>query len=685
MKIALVGNQNSGKTTLFNALTGSNQKVGNWPGVTIEKKEGIIKGTKIEVVDLPGIYSLSPYSDDEEVSRKFCFEEKPDLIINIIDATSLERSLYLTTQLLEMDLDVVIALNMEDMLNKTGIKIDINKLSNLICSSIVSISAKNGTGIQDLINLIKDKKYKHNKHLPIYPQDIEWVINDNMEHFLPEQDFKRFSAVKVIEHDKEYMVLLNRHSAANIEELEKKYAMDGEQLIADQRYKYIEGIKKQCVIITPQPESITDKLDRIFLNKFAAIPIFICVMALVYILSIGVVGGLTVNVIDMLFNGAEELELTFFGLSKSFEVNFLGLGPWISNIILNAGGSLWSASLVKDGVVAGVGAVCNFIPQIMMLFACLSVLETTGYMSRISFFLDRVFHNFGLSGKSLIPFIVGSGCSVPAIMACRTVEDSDERHLSIILTPFIPCNAKLPIIALFASYFFGPSSWFVSFSLYLFAVLIILLSGYILKRLLYKGHSSTFISELPVYKLPSFKYVARDVFDKTIAFIKRAGTVILICSVVVWFLGSFTWKFEFVDGVNIFIKDSILAGIGNSIAWFFYIMLGGNWSWAASVSAIQGLVAKEQVISSITVIAGIGEGASANSIFTSELFKFFTPWSAYAFMVFNLFSAPCFGAIGAMKKELGSTKAMLKGVSFQIGVAWLLASIIGGIGWLIAL
>lgn len=684
MKCALVGNQNSGKTTLFNALTGSNQKVGNWPGVTIEKKEGVIKGTKISIVDLPGIYSFSPYTTEEEVSRKFCFEEKPDLVINIIDATSIERSLYLTTQLLEMDVDVVVALNMEDMLDKAGLKIDIEKLSSELGCSIVSISAKKNAGIDKLIDLISSNKYIRNNHKMIYPQEIEEAIKDSINHFLPEQNFKRFSAVKLIEHDKEYSVLLNNHLEENIKKLEKKFGMDGEQLIADQRYKYILKVKDKCVKSFPRPESITDKLDRIFLNKYLAIPIFICVMAIVYMLSVGVIGGLTVNIIDMLFNGAETLEISLFSASWAWEVNFLGLGPWLGGLIESSGGSVWAVSLVKDGIVGGVGAVCNFIPQIMILFTLLSILETTGYMSRISFFLDRVFHNFGLSGKSLVPFILGSGCSVPGIMSCRTIEDPDERHLSIILTPFIPCNAKLPIITLFASYFFGGSSWAISFSLYVFAIVIILLFGYILKKLIYKGHNSTFISELPSYQSPSIKYVARDVHDKTFSFIKRAGTVILLCSVVVWFLGSFTWTMTFVDGEKVLIAESMLASIGNAFAWIFYVMLGGNYSWAVSVSAIQGLVAKEQVISSIAVIAGLGEGASGADIFANPLFSFFTPWSAYAFMVFNLFSAPCFGAISAMRKELGSVKATMKGIAFQLGVAWVLASIIGGIGWLVA-
>lgn len=339
MICALIGNQNSGKTTLFNALTGSNQKVGNWPGVTIEKKSGFIKNSDIEVNDLPGIYSLSPYTLEEDVSRKYLFTEKNDLIINIIDATSLERSLYLTTQLLEMDIDVVIALNMEDILDKKGIRIDINKLENELGCSIVSISAKKETGISDLIDLIKSKKYIKNKHLKIYPSDVEEVISNNINHFTPEQKFKRFTAVKVIEHDKEYLALENDANKDPIKNLEDKYQMDGEELIADKRYAFIEKIKKDCVKTYERPISITDKLDRILLNKYLAIPIFIVVMAIIYMLSVGVIGGLTVNLIDMLFNGTDVLELSIFSYNLSFEVNFTGLGPYLGEVIANVGGS----------------------------------------------------------------------------------------------------------------------------------------------------------------------------------------------------------------------------------------------------------------------------------------------------------------------------------------------------------
>lgn len=667
MIVGLYGNQNSGKTTLFNELTGSNQKVGNWPGVTIEKKEGRIKGSDIEIVDLPGIYSLSPYTLEEEVSRKFLFEEKVDVILNIIDSTSIERSLYLTTQLLETGIDTVIALNMVDILESHGINIDIDKLSDALGVTIIKISAKNGTNIDNLISTIKEGNYKKNSHLKIYPNDVEELIDEISSSFSESIENKRFASVKIIEHDRAFQILNNEILESRSQDIEKKYDMDGEQLIASLRYQFIESILKDSVKHTKREDTITDKLDKILLNKYLAIPIFIVIMALVYLLTVGVVGRYTVDLIDSLFNGSMSTK---------------GLGPLLEELILNNGGSPISASLVSRGIIAGVGAVCNFIPQIIVLFTLLAILETSGYMSRISFFLDRVFHKFGLSGKSLVPFIVGSGCSVPAIMSCRTIEDKDERHLSILLTPFIPCNAKLPIIVLFSSFFFGSSSWLVSFSLYLIAFLIILLSGYILKKLFYKGHESTFVSELPEYKLPSFKYVFKDVYDKTLAFIKRAGTIIFIFSVIVWFLSSFTWRFEYVDGESILIDNSILASIGNAFSWFFYFILGGNNSWAASVSAIQGLVAKEQVISSMSVIAKVSDNGA---IFNSQIFNFFTPITAYAYMVFNIFSAPCIGAISTMKKEFGNYKDMFKAVLFQTLLAWVLGSLIGLVQLLISI
>lgn len=675
MKIALVGNQNSGKTTLFNALTGTNQKVGNWPGVTIERKEGLIVDTDIEIVDLPGVYSLSPYSTEEEISRHFVMEEKPDLIINIIDATSIERSLYLTTQLLELDTDVIVALNMSDVLERKGITIDIGKLSEVLKTTVISISAKKKAGIKRLIEVIKARDYLINDHNPIYDTNIENLISDINTNF--EKKHNRFVAVKIIEKDREYRFLMKDEIQKEIENLENQYQMDSEQLIADQRYRFIERVKTECTHIINQGETVTDKLDHIFLHKYFALPIFALVMGIVYFLSVGLVGGLTVDFVSALFDGSQTINI----LGQEVEFQISGLGPLVSQGLTSLGASPWAVSLVVDGIIASFGAVSSFLPQLIILFLCLALLETTGYMSRIAFFLDRIFKKFGLSGKSLIPFIVGSGCSVPGIMASRTVETEEERKMTAMLTPFVPCSAKLPIIALFAGYFFSSFAWLVTLSLYLMAIIVILLSALIIKKFIYKNSLSSYLSELPEYHTPSFIYVVRDVFDKTWSFIKRAGTVIVLASIVVWFLGSFTWSLNYIDGVNYHIENSILAGIGNAFAWIFYPMLGGTWSWGATVSAIQGLIAKEQVVSSLEVIAGL-EGTGMG-IFDEGMFSFFNGWSAFAFMVFNLFSAPCFAAIGAMRKELGSTKAMFKAVFFQTGLAWILATFIGVIGWII--
>jgi ferrous iron transport protein B len=679
MRIALVGNQNAGKTTLFNALTGANQKIGNWPGVTIERKEGYLKGHKdITVVDLPGVYSLSPYTSEEDVSRKFVLNEKVDLILNIIDATSLERSLYLTTQLLELDSDVLIALNMADILESNGIELNIKNLEDTFSTSVVSISARTGLNIDKLINVIAKKSYLKNSHIKIYDQKIEDLISKISNTVLANtDDNKIFRSVKIIEKDIDFNQLSNEETTEEIDTIEQEYEMDSEQLIASQRYDFITKEKSKFLIIHPYKESITDKLDRVFLNKYAAIPLFLVIIGFVYFLSVGLVGQLTSGLITAAFDGSKTLEL--FGNEIPFAVE--GLKPILESSLSAWGAHQWAISMLNDGIITGIAAVLNFLPQIVMLFFCLTILEATGYMSRIAFFLDRVFHKIGLSGKSLIPFIVGSGCSVPGIMSSRIVEDEDERHLTILLTPFIPCSAKLPIISLITGVFFGKYAWIAAFGIYVMAVGLIMLSGYILKKFKYKGHQSTFVSELPQYKLPNMKYVGRDVYDKTYSFIKRAGTVILLCSFVVWLFASFTWDFRYVDGVNVLLDQSILAGIGNAFGWVFYIMLGGHYSWGASVSAIQGIVAKEQVISSLSVISSLN--GYSGPIFSSPAFAFMNGWSAFAYMVFNLFCSPCIGAISAMKKEYGSLKYALLGIAFQTSVAWFLATLIGGIGWAI--
>lgn len=626
MKIALVGNQNSGKTTLFNLLTGMNAKIGNWPGVTIEKKVGIIKGTEHEIVDLPGIYSLSPYSIEEELSRKFIFEEKPDVIVNIIDSTSLERSLYLTTQLLEMDCKVIIALNMVDLLEKKGFYVDENRLEKILGAKVIKISALKGTGVNYLINEINI--YSKNKKQYIFDAKLEQEIQE-IENNLRNSTNKRFVAVKMLEND-----------------------MELEELIATERYDFIERTKKSVIlpgkefIMVDENVSTSDKIDKILLNKWLAIPIFIIIMFLVYYLSVGVVGKLTISLNEKIIN--------LLGSTTNTLLNNIGIANWLN-------------SLIVDGIILGVGSVLSFIPQLVILFTCISILETTGYMSRIALLLDRIFRKIGLSGKSLIPFIIGTGCSVPGIMGTRIIENQDEREMTAILTPFIPCSAKLPIITVFSSYFFKQNSGLVAVSLYFLAIIIIILSALVMKKLIYTNINNTYISELPEYKIPNIKYVFRDVFDKVIAFIKRAGSIILACSIVIWFLLSFSLKLEY--GVNI--EDSILASIGKIISWIFYPMLGIN-SWEVTVSTIQGLIAKEQVISSMSVIMGFSEKTGLN--------EYFTPLSAYAFMVFNLFSAPCFGAIGAMRKELGSAKKTIRVVCFQIIFAWCFATLINQLG-----
>lgn len=671
MKIALVGNQNSGKTTLFNVLTGMNAKIGNWPGVTIERKTGIIKGTTYEITDLPGIYSLSPYSVEEDVSRKFIFEENPDVIINIVDSTSLERSLYLTTQLLELDSKVIVALNMVDILEKKGIAINEQKLEQILGTKVIKISALKEIGIDELIKEITIPK-SYNK-LYIYDAIMEKTIQqvENLIH--SEMNNKRFIAVKLLEDDNRFEELNTSKIKKIQQDLANNYNTDLEEMVATERYEFIEQAKKETVsylnsnfniteekylVEETSKETISDKLDKIFLNKWLAFPIFIAIMFLVYYLSVGVIGRFTVDWISDFVDT--------FGEKVRTGLEIIGTSRWIN-------------SLVVDGIIAGVGAVLGFVPQLIILFTCISILETTGYMSRIALLLDKVFRMIGLSGKSLIPFIVGAGCSVPGIMGTRIIENQDEREMTTILTPFVPCSAKLPIIALFSGYFFEEKSGLISVSLYFFAIATIIVSAILMKKFVFKNTSSTYISELPEYKLPNIKYVTKDVLDKTLSFIKRAGSTILICSIVIWFLLSFSLKFEY--GVNI--ENSILARLGKTISWIFYPMIGTN-SWGATVSAIQGLVAKEQVISSMSVIAGLAEDTVEGSqIFKRGVFDFFTASSAYAFMVFNLFSAPCFGAIGAMKRELGENKKILKVVTFQIVFAWCLATIVYQIGTII--
>ena len=690
MIIGLVGNQNAGKTTLFNALTGQNATIGNWPGVTIERKEGYIKGSEdLLLVDTPGVYSLSPYTSEEKVTRSFCLDSAPNLIINIVDATAMERSLYLTTQLMELDCDVIVAMNMADILEKKGITIDFKKLEEELGVSVVRISAKTGEGIDNLISLIKERKYKKNPKKQIFAPDVEKELlhlQNDLYNELEDKKELRFSAVKLFENDPYYQALSNESTRKEISELEKTYDMDREQIIADQRYQYVTKLKQNCCIEKAMPESITDKLDKIVLNKYLALPIFLLVIGLMYFLSVGVVGSITSDFIDALFNGSTTIDIFFHEVP--FEIE--GLGPLLGNAIENAGGSVWASDLLANGIIGGISTVLSFIPQLITLFVCLSVLEATGYMSRIAFFLDALFKKFGLSGKSIIPFIVGTGCSVPGIMTARTVENQKEKEMTAMLVPFVPCNAKLPIMSLLAGVIFPKAAWLVTFFCYLFSLFIILLASIILKKFFFKKGSASFISELPEYKLPNAYYVYRDARDKTLDFLERAGTTIFLCTFLVWFFTRFTWSFEYVgpkdsfaniDSMNI--SASILASIGKGLAYLFIPAFGGHYSWGLTVSALQGLIAKEQVVSSLSVIAGGGN----NILASSSPFAFLSTMDAngiltsLSFLCFNLFSIPCISAVSTLRRELGSTKKLVFTMSMELLIAYVISTIIGTIGW----
>lgn len=591
-----MGNQNCGKTTLFNCLTDSNQKIGNWPGVTVQKKTGIIKGTNYELTDLPGVYSLNPYTEEEKITRDFIFNNKPKVIINIIDATCLERSLYLTTQLLELNVRVIIALNMTDILEKKGIAIDAEQLQSDLGVQVCRISALKKNGIDELINCIKNKK------------KVEHVlVCDNCKTCFLKNNFEESITL---------------------------------------RYKYIERIVKRCLHRKKKWVNSTEILDKIFLNKVFALPIFIIIMFLVYFLSVGVVGKNTINITN------DIMQI---------------LSNKLNSLLIKIQLTEWIRSLIIDGAIKGMTSVLTFVPQLVILFTCINILETTGYMARVAFLMDNILKKIGLSGKAIIPFIVGTGCSVPGIMSSRIIENSDERKMIAILVPYIPCSAKLPIIALFSNYFFKDNSGIISTIIYFFSIFVIILSSIILRKFEFLNSKNEFILELPDYKLPNVKYVTRDVLEKTSAFIKRAGTTIFLCSIFIWFLLSFSTRLSY--GVSV--ENSILASIGKKISWLFYPMIGKS-SWQVAVSWVQGLIAKEQVISSMTIISGFEN----KEIFKSQAFDFFTPVSAFAFVIFNLFSAPCFATIATMKKELGGFRKMFISILFQTTLAWILATLI---------
>ncbi len=666
IKIALVGNPNCGKTTMFNELTGSSQYVGNWPGVTVEKKGGKLKGYKgVEIIDLPGIYSLSPYTLEEVVSRNYLIEEKPDVIINIVDSTNIERNLYLTTQIMEVGIPVVVALNMVDILRKNGDKIDINKLGKKLGCEIIETSALKGEGCkqvaQKAIELAKENNIKltHCLFSDKVEKSLDEIFN-LLETKIPIQN-KRWYVTKLFERDDKVLEKLNL-SSSDREELENiicgcenEFDDDSESIITSERYSLIDGIIKECVKKNNKSKlTVSDKIDKIVTNRFLALPIFALVMFIVYYISVSTVGTLMTDwVNDELFGNI--------------------IPPAVEGFLESVNTAPWLNSLILDGIIGGVGAVLGFLPQMLVLFLFLAILEDCGYMARIAFIMDRIFRKFGLSGKSFIPMLIGTGCGVPAIMASRTIENERDRKMTIITTTFIPCSAKLPIIALIAGALFPGSVW-VSPSAYFVGIAAIIISGIILKKTTgFAGDPAPFVMELPPYHVPGVKGVLIHMWDRGKSFVKKAGTVIFLACGVVWFLSTFNWSMQMVDT-----SESMLASIGNVIAPIFRPLGFGNWQ--SAVATVTGIVAKENVVSTFGVLFGFGEVAENGSEIWPMLQQMYTQISAYSFLIFNLLCAPCFAAIGAIRREMGNAKWTLIAVGYQTLFAYAISLIIYQLG-----
>ncbi len=666
LKIALAGNPNSGKTTLFNALTGSNQFVGNWPGVTVEKKGGRLKGNKeVIIMDLPGIYSLSPYTPEEVVARNYLTSERPDAIINIIDGTNIERNLYLTTQLLELGIPVIIAVNMMDVVNKNGDKINTDKLSALLGCEVVTISALKGTGIteaaQQAVTLAKEKKkaspiHKFSETLETALKEIEKQISNTV----PDEQ-KRFFAIKLFERDVKIMeqTKISPDFDSVIKTAEEELDDDAESIITNERYTFITSVIKSCYIKKNRGKMTTsDKIDRIVTNRWLALPIFALVMFAVYYISVTTVGSWAT---DWANDGVFGDGWNLFGLSIP------GI-PVFAESLLNALGTAdWLNSLILDGIIGGVGAVLGFVPQMLILFIFLAFLEACGYMARIAFIMDRIFRKFGLSGKSFIPMLIGTGCGIPGIMASRTIENDRDRKMTIITTTFIPCGAKLPIIALIAGALLN-GAWWVAPSAYFVGIAAIVVSGIILKKSsIFAGDPAPFVMELPTYHMPTAGNILRSTWERGWSFIKKAGTIILISAIVLWFLMRFgitDGKFGMVDDLN----DGLLSNIGSAIAWIFAPLGWGHWQ--AAVATITGLIAKENVVGTFGVLYGFAEVAENGEEIWGTLAAGFTTVSAYSFLVFNLLCAPCFAAIGAIKREMNNAKWTWFAIGYQTALAY---------------
>ena len=669
--IALAGNPNCGKTTLFNALTGANQFVGNWPGVTVEKKEGKLKGHKdVVIMDLPGIYSLSPYTLEEVVARNYLIGEKPDAIINIIDGTNIERNLYLTTQIIELGIPVVMAVNMMDLVVKNGDTINIKALGDALGCEVVEISALKGTGVkkaaEKAIAAAQQKKAVDRVHA--FAADVENAIatvEDKLGSTVAEEQ-KRFFAIKLLEKDSKISEQLTTTPdvSAEIKTLEDKFDDDTESIITNERYTYITSIIGKCVKKAQGKEKLTisDKIDRVVTNRILALPIFAAVMFVVYYVSITTVGGfLTDWTNDTLFG-----EWIIPGAQSFFES--IGCADWLTGLIV-------------DGVISGVGAVLGFVPQMLVLFIFLAFLEGCGYMARVAFIMDRIFRKFGLSGKSFIPMLIGTGCGVPGVMASRTIENERDRRMTIMTTTFIPCGAKLPIIGLIAGAFFGNAGW-VSWSAYFVGVAAIICSGIILKKTkMFSGDPAPFVMELPAYHLPTVGSVLRSMWERGWSFIKKAGTIILLSTIVVWF----TTYFGVVDGTFRMLSDeeidySILAAIGRCISWIFIPLGWGDWK--SAVAAVTGLVAKENVISTFGILFHYGEVGEAGEEIWGNLAANMSAIAAYSYLVFNLLCAPCFAAMGAIKREMNNAKWFWFAIGYQCGLAYLVGLCIFQIGGL---
>ena len=665
VKIALAGNPNCGKTTLFNALTGSNQFVGNWPGVTVEKKEGKLKGHKdVTIMDLPGIYSLSPYTLEEVVARNYLINERPDAIINIVDGTNIERNLYLSTQIMELGIPVVMAVNMMDLVEKAGDKIHTDKLSKLLGCEVVEISALKGTGIQKAAEKAISLAERKNEVTPVHEfdskvEDAITAVGTMLGMDIPEAQ-KRFFAIKLLEKDdkiKEQMKSVPDVSA-EIKTLEDAFDDDTESIITNERYVYISSIIGKCVTKGQKGGmTVYDKIDRIVTNRWLALPIFAVVMFIVYYVSITTVGGfLTDWTNDVLFGDI--------------------IPPAIEKALVAVNCADWLQGLILDGIVAGVGAVLGFVPQMLVLFIFLAFLEGCGYMARVAFIMDRIFRKFGLSGKSFIPMLIGSGCGVPGVMASRTIESDRDRKMTIMTTTFVPCGAKLPIIALIAGAFFNNAGW-VAWSAYFVGVAAIICSGIILKKTkMFSGEPAPFVMELPAYHMPTVGNVLRSMWERGWSFIKKAGTIILLSTIVLWFLMSFGWvdgKFGMLDAEQL--NDSILASIGNVIAPIFaplgWTKAGEGWKMA--VAAITGLIAKENVVATFGMLFGFAEVAEDGSEIWGNLAQVMTPIAAYGFLVFNLLCAPCFAAMGAIKREMNNAKWFWFAIGYQCGLAYIVS------------